>query len=30
MVMANGEVMDLARFIHPRVDHEVAVRLKAP
>ena len=30
MVVANGDVMDRARFIHPRVEPEVAVRLKAP
>lgn len=30
MVVANGGVVDRARFIHPRVEPEVAVRLKAP
>ena len=30
MVVVNGGAIDLARFIHPRVEPEVAVRLKAP
>lgn len=30
MVVAKGGVVDRARFIHPRVEPEVAVRLKAP
>jgi 2-oxo-3-hexenedioate decarboxylase len=30
MVVVNGGVLDRARFIHPRVEPEVAVRLKAP
>lgn len=30
MVVADGGVLDRARFIHPRVEPEVAVRLKAP
>lgn len=30
MVVANGGVLDRTRFIHPRVEPEVAVRLKAP
>ena len=30
MVVANGGILDRARFIHPRVEPEVAVRLKAP
>ncbi len=30
MVVANGGALDRSRFIHPRVEPEVAVRLKAP
>lgn len=30
MVVTNGSAIDRARFIHPRVEPEVAVRLKAP
>lgn len=30
MVVANGGTIDRERFIHPRVEPEVAVRLKAP
>lgn len=30
MVVPNGGILDRARFIHPRVEPEVAVRLKAP
>ncbi|MBD3731283.1 MAG: fumarylacetoacetate hydrolase family protein [Sphingopyxis sp.] len=30
MVVTNGATIDRARFIHPRVEPEVAVRLKAP
>ncbi|MET4685210.1 2-keto-4-pentenoate hydratase [Brevundimonas faecalis] len=30
MVVADGGVLDRTRFIHPRVEPEVAVRLKAP
>lgn len=30
MVVANGAAIDRDRFIHPRVEPEVAVRLKAP
>ena len=30
MVVVNGGAIDRARFIHPRVEPEVAVRLKAP
>lgn len=30
MAVANGAVIDRGRFIHPRVEPEVAVRLKAP
>lgn len=30
MIVANGGTLDRARFIHPRVEPEVAVRLKAP
>ncbi|WP_374396417.1 2-keto-4-pentenoate hydratase [Sphingopyxis sp.] len=30
MVVTNGGTIDRARFIHPRVEPEVAVRLKAP
>lgn len=30
MMIANGGALDRARFIHPRVEPEVAVRLKAP
>jgi 2-oxo-3-hexenedioate decarboxylase len=30
MVVPNGGVLDRTRFIHPRVEPEVAVRLKAP
>lgn len=30
MVVANGGALDRTRFIHPRVEPEVAVRLKAP
>jgi 2-oxo-3-hexenedioate decarboxylase len=30
MVVANGGAISRARFIHPRVEPEIAVRLKAP